>query len=61
MTIIIARQLQDQLDDAKSKQLYNEFADELQSVQLDYLSKSGPAAVMTVGKRPRHRKAYLCL
>ena len=49
---IIARQLQDQLDDAKSKQLYNEFADELESVQLDYLSKSGPAAVMTVGKDP---------
>lgn len=49
---IIARQLQDQLDDAKSKQLYNEFANDLESVQLDYLSKSGPDAVMTVGKDP---------
>lgn len=49
---IIARQLQDQLDDAKSKELYNQFSTELETVQLDYLSKSGPAAVMTVGKDP---------
>lgn len=54
---IIARQLQDELDDAKSKQLYNEFANELESVQLDYLSKRGPNAVMSVGKDPETGEA----
>ena len=49
---IISRQLQDQLDDAKTKQLYNSFATDLEEAQLDYLSKSGPDAVMTVGKDP---------
>ncbi len=49
---IISRQLQDELDDAKAKQLYNEFATELEGVQLDYLSTRGPGAVMSVGKDP---------
>ena len=43
--VILANKLQEDLDDAKSKEMYNQFATELEGVAIDYLSKKGSAAV----------------
>lgn len=44
-TTILANKLQEDLDDAKSKEMYNQFATEVEGVALGYLSKKGSAAV----------------
>lgn len=44
-TTILANKLQEDLDDAKSKEMYNQFATELEGVALGYLSKKGSQAV----------------
>jgi hypothetical protein len=43
--VILANKLQEDLDDAKSKEMYNQFATELESVAIDYLSRKGSEAV----------------
>lgn len=47
---IIARKLQDELDDARSKELYNAFATELEGTTLEYMGLTGRSAVAPTGK-----------
>lgn len=47
---IIARKLQDELDDARSKELYNEYALDLERTTLEYMGLQGRSAVAPSGR-----------
>ena len=46
----VAFQIQDQINDTNTTKLHNEFLDEVNKIELDYLSLTGGDAVATIDK-----------